>query len=146
MRPSHTGFDEPLDPLWREEATVVGDFAFGVTDDDFPAWRPHEKADFQFKLPIMIEGHLRATVWVPRSERDRVGLIVADVPRRGVRNSYRVEDGHLGVGFEPCAEKEWTAWTAGLALADRRHIVLMVRVDDARRPERVPLGPWEVEH
>jgi hypothetical protein len=82
-------------------------------------------------------------VWIPLADRDRIGLILADVPRRGAGNSYRVEDGHLGVRFEPCADQKWTAWTAGLALADRREIVLMVRVEGAQQPERVPLGPWE---
>jgi hypothetical protein len=81
-------------------------------------------------------------VWVPPQERDRVALILANVPRRGPGNSYRIEDGHQGVRFEPCVDKKWTAWTAGLALADRKEIVLKVDIDGARDPTRVTLGPW----
>jgi hypothetical protein len=160
-RPAHTESDEPSnvpvwgcgrsipklperpDPEWLAQATLVGDFGFGVNAHDFQVWRPHENADFQFKLPIFTEGHSGGTVWIPRSQQTRVGLILADVPRRGPGNSYRVEDGHLGARFEPCAHKEWTAWTGALALADRREIVLMVKVDGAVEPERVVLGPWE---
>jgi hypothetical protein len=159
-RPAHAQRDEPsnvviwgcahaipelnerLDPRWRQEATVVGDFGFGLTAGDFSGFRRHQRADIEVKLPVIIEGHSGATVWIPRGERDRVGLILADVPRRGPGNSYRVEDGHPAVRFEPCADKEWSAWTAGLALADRREIVLMVKLDDAGPSVRLPLGPW----
>lgn len=134
--------DEHLDPRWREEATVVGDFGFGLTAGDFSGFRRHKRADIEVKLPVTIEGHSGATVWIPRWERDRVALVLTDVPRRGPGNSYRIEDGHKGVRFEPCVEKEWSAWTAGLALADRGKTVLMVKVDGARRPARVRLGPW----
>jgi hypothetical protein len=134
--------DEDLNPRWRKESTVVGDFGFGLTAGDFSGFRRHKRADIEVKLPVIIEGQSSVTVWIPRWERDLVALILADVPRRGPGNSYRIEDGHLGIRFEPCADKEWSAWTAGLALADRRESVLMVKVDDARRPVRVPLGPW----
>jgi hypothetical protein len=133
---------ETLDPRWRQESSLVGDFGFNVTEGDFQAFRPHERADLQFKLPVTIEGHSGATVWIPHHERDRVALILADVPRRGPGNSYRIEDGHQAVRFEPCVDKSWSAWTAGLALADRREIVLNVKVDGARRPTPVTLGPW----
>jgi hypothetical protein len=133
--------DEHLDARWREEATVVGDFGFGLTAGDFSGFRRHKRADIEVKLPVIIEGHAGATVWIPRWERSRVALIMADVPRRGPGNSYRIEDGHRGVRFEPCADKEWSAWTAGLALADRRVTVLLVEVDGAQRPARVRLGP-----
>jgi hypothetical protein len=133
---------DALDPRWREEATVVGDFGFGATEGDFSAFRPHERADLQVKLPVIIEGHSGATVWIPLAQRDRVALILADVPRRGPGNSYRIEDGHQAVRFEPCVDKKWSAWTAGLALADREEIVLNVKVDGASRPARVTLGPW----
>ena len=135
--------DEHLDPRWREEATVVGDFGFNLTAGDFSGFRRHKRADIEVKLPVTIEGHSGATVWVPRHEQDRVALILANVPRRGPANSYRVEDGHQGIRFEPCANKEWSAWTAGLALADRKEIVLKVKVDGARHPVRVTLGPWK---
>jgi hypothetical protein len=133
---------DALDPRWREEATVVGDFGFGVTEGDFSAFRPHERADLQVKLPVIIEGHSGATVWIPLDQRDRVALILADVPRRGPGNSYRIEDGHHGVRFDPCVDKKWSAWTAGLALADRREIVLNVQLDGVRGPTPVTLGPW----
>jgi hypothetical protein len=133
---------EALDPRWREESTVVGDFGFNVTDGDFQAFRPHERADLQFKLPVTIEGDSGATVWIPLQERERIALILADVPRRGPGNSYRIEDGHQAVRFEPCVDKEWSAWTAGLALADRREIVLNVQLDGVRGPTPVTLGPW----
>jgi hypothetical protein len=136
--------DEHFNPRWREEATVVGDLGFGLTAGDFSGFRRHERADIEVKLPVTIEGHSAVTVRVPDGERNRVALILADVPRRGPGNSYRIEDGYGAVRFEPCAEAEWSAWTAGLALADRREIVLMVEVDGARRPARVPLGPWQV--
>ena len=135
---------ERLNPRWREDATVVGSFGFELTAGDFPGFRRHARADIEAKLPVIIEGHSDATVWVPRRERDRVALLLADVPRRGPANSYRIEDGHLAVRFEPCADKEWSAWTAGLALADRREIVLMVQIPGAGRQTRVALGPWEV--
>jgi hypothetical protein len=134
---------EQLDPAWREESTVVGDFGFNMTAADFSGVRRHRRADIEVKLPVTIEGQSGATVWVPRHDRHRVALILADVPRRGPGNSYRIEDGHQGVRFEPCADREWSAWTAGLALADRRKILLKVEVDGARRPTLVPLGPWE---
>jgi hypothetical protein len=134
--------EEHLDPRWREEAPVVGDFGFNLTTGDFSGFRRHKRADIEVKLPITIEGHSGATVWVPRHEQDRVALILANVPRRGQGNSYRIEDGHQGIRFEPCANKEWSAWTAGLALADRKEIVLKVKVDGARHPARVTLGPW----
>jgi hypothetical protein len=121
----------------------VGDFGFNVTEEDFSAFRPHERADLQFKLPVTIEGHSGATVWIPEHARARVALILADVPRRGPGNSYRIEDGHPAVRFEPCPDKSWSSWTAGLALADRREIVLNVEVDGAR-PTSVTLGPWTV--
>jgi hypothetical protein len=120
---------------------MVGDFGFYVTQEDFSAFRPHERADLQFKLPVIIEGHFAATVWIPRPERDRAALVLADVPRRGPGNSYRIEDGHHTVRFEPCLDKDWSSWTAGLALADRREIRLNVQVDGARRPTTVTLGP-----
>jgi hypothetical protein len=132
-----------LAPDWRQESTFVGDLGFDLSPGDFSGFRRHERADIEVKLPVTIEGHAGATVWVPRHERDRVGLILADVPRRGPGNSYRIKDGHQAVRFEPCVNQEWSAWTAGLALADRRLIVLMVRVDGAPRPTRVSLGPWE---
>ena len=135
--------EEQLDPAWREESTVVGDFGFNVTAADFSGFRRHRRADIEVKLPVTIEGHSGATVWVPRHDRLRVALILADVPRRGPANSYRIEDGHQGVRFEPCADRQWSAWTAGLALADRRKILLKVDVDGARRPTLVPLGPWK---
>jgi hypothetical protein len=120
----------------------VGNFGFDVTNFRNSAWRPHKGADLQFKLPVTIEGHSGATVWIPRRQRGRVALILSDVPRRGPGNSYRVEDGHQRVRFEPCADKNWSAWVAGLALADRRESVLKVKVDGAPRPTRVTLGPW----
>jgi hypothetical protein len=136
---------DKLDPRWREDSIVVGDLGFEVDNFTHSAWRPHEEADLQFKLPVVIEGHSGTTVWVPDHERDRVALILSDVPRRGPGNTYRVEDGHQGVRFEPCADKEWSAWVAGLALADRRESVLNVKVDGAPRPTRVSLGPWVCE-
>jgi hypothetical protein len=160
-RPARTGSDVPsgvaiwgceraidskvdeLDPHWRQESTVVGDLGFDLTPGDFSGFRRHERADIEVKLPVTIEGHAGATVWVPRHERDRVALILADVPRRGPGNSYRIEDGHQGVRFQPCRNRTWSGWTAGLALADRREIVLNVKVDGAPRPTRVSLGPWE---
>lgn len=75
-------------------------------------------------------------LWIPPDERDRAGLVMADVTRRGPANSHRLEDGHPGVRFEPCADREWNAWTAGLALADRRKITLMVQEDAAARRRR----------
>ena len=128
-----------LDPGWREGLPGVGDFRF---DPEDPAWRRHEDADYGLKLPVIIEGHSGATVWIPRHERDRVALILSVVPRSGPGNSYRVEDGLQRVRFEPCAGKNWSAWTAGLALADPRAVVLNVSVDGAPEPERVALGPW----
>jgi hypothetical protein len=133
---------EELDPRWREDATLVGDFGFNVTADDFSAWRPHPHADLQVKLPVTVEGHSPTMVWVPRQEWDRVSLILSDVPRRGPGKSYRVEDGHRAVRFEPCADREWSGWVAGLALTDPREIVLMVEVADSPQPMRVTLGPW----
>jgi hypothetical protein len=133
---------ETLDPRWRQESTIVGDFGFNVTEGDFRAFRPHERADLQFKLPVTIEGHSGATVWIPLHERQRVALILADVPRRGPGNSYRIQDGHVAVRFEPCVDKSWSSWTAGLALADLREIVLNVKEDGAQRPTPVTLGPW----
>lgn len=132
-----------VEPGWRDKSIVVGDFGFYSMKDTFSGFRPHERADIQVKLPILIEGRSAATVWIPARERDRVGLLLADVPTRGPGNSRRIEDGHHAVRFEPCAKKEWTAWTSGLTLADRRKIVVLVKVDDLPRPERVPLGPWE---
>ena len=134
--------DRP-DRAFLASATLVGDLGFGATADDLSVWRPHEDADFQFKLPIFIEGDAGATVRISRSQQGRVGLILADVPRRGPGNSYRVEDAYLGVRFEPCSDQAWTAWTGGLALADRHEIVLMVKVDGTEQPNRVVLGPWE---
>jgi hypothetical protein len=138
--------DDTLDPRWREEATVVGDFGFDLTAGDFSGFRRNKRADIEVKLPVTIEGHSGVTVWVPRRERDRVALLLADVPRRGPGNSYRIEDGHLGIRFEPCADKRWSAWTAGLALADTRRIVLEVMADGEPRRTRVTLGPWVVPH
>jgi hypothetical protein len=133
---------EKLDPRWREDSVVVGGLGFEVGNFTHSAWRPREEADLQFKLPVIIEGHSGATVWVPDHVRDRVAIILSDVPRRGPGNTYRVEDGYQGVRFEPCADKEWSAWVAGLALADRRESILNVKLDGAPRPRRVILGPW----
>ena len=136
---------ETLDPGWRAESTVVGDLGFGLKGArDFSAFRPHKRADLQVKLPVTIEGHTGATVWIPSSERKRLALILADVPRLGPGNSYRIEDGHQAVRFVPCLDKSWSAWTAGLALADRREIVLNVMVDGAASPTQVTLGPWRL--
>jgi hypothetical protein len=134
-----------LNPRWREESTLVGDFGFNVTADDFVAWRPHRHADLQFKLPVTIEGHSPTTVWIPPQEWDRVSLILSDVPRRGPGNSYRVEDGHRAIRFQPCSDTEWTGWVAGLALTDPREIVLMVEVAGSPQPTRVTLGPWAID-
>lgn len=136
--------DDEVEAGWRKKSTVVGDFGFYGTAGDLSGFRPHRRAALQVKLPVMIEGHSGATVSIPRSERNRVALILADVPRRGPGNSYRIRDGYGSVRFEPCESKEWTAWTAGLALAEGRATVFVVEVDDAPRPERVSLGPWEV--
>jgi hypothetical protein len=132
-----------LDPRWRETSTVVGNFGFyGIVNFMDYAWRPRKDADLQFKLPVIIEGHAEATVWVPAHLRDRVAIILSDVPRRGPGNTYRVDDGHQRVRFEPCADQPWSAWVAGLALADRRESALEVRVENAPRPTEVTLGPW----
>jgi hypothetical protein len=131
-----------LDPGWREEAIVVGDFGFNVGADDFSAWRPNRHADLQFKLPVTIEGPSPTTVWIPRQEWDRVSLILSDVPRRGPGNSYRVEDGYRAIRFEPCTDREWSGWVAGLALADPGELVLLVDAADVPRPMQVTLGPW----
>ena len=131
----------PLNPAWRAEATVVGDFGF---PDDFSGMRRHEDADVEVKLPVVIEGDTAVTVRVPPHERERVALILSDVPRLGPGNSYRIEDGYHAVRFEPCINKGWTWWTAGLALADRRETLLDVMSGREQRPTRVTLGPWEV--
>lgn len=120
----------------------MGNLGINLAAGDFSGLRRHKRADIEVKLPITIEGHSGATVWVPPHERDRVALIVANVPRHGPGNSYRIEDGHQRVRFEPCVDRKWIAWTAGLALADRKEIVLIVDVDGARAPTRVRLGPW----
>ena len=133
------------DPRWREEAIVVGDFGFFGMADDFYGHRRHRRSDIQVKLPITIEGHTDALVWIPPDERHRAALILADVPRRGPGDSHRLEDGHSGIRFEPCLDREWTAWTAGLALADRRAISVRVKEETAARATTVTLGPWEVE-
>jgi hypothetical protein len=93
----------------------------------------------------IIEGHSGVVLWVPLDERDDAALILADVPRRGPGKSHRVEDGHPGVRFDPCKDRQWTAWTAGLALADHRKITLMVKADTASQATPVMLGPWEVD-
>jgi hypothetical protein len=59
---------DALDPRWREEATVVG-VRLRWTEGDFSAFRPHERADLQVKLPVIIEGHSGATVWIPLAQR-----------------------------------------------------------------------------
>lgn len=76
---------------------------------------------------------------------ERAGLILADVPRRGPADTYRLEDGHSAIRFEPCLDRKWTAWTAVLALPDRQEITLMVKEDSAAHATRVTLGPWEVD-
>lgn len=139
-----TGLDKYPPPRWREEAIIVDDFGLYGMAGDFYGHRPHRHSDIQVKLPITIEGHSGVVAWLPSDEQDRGGLILADVPRRGPGNSYRVEDGHPGVRFEPCRDREWTSWTAGLALADRGEVTLMVKEDTAARATPVTLGPWEV--
>jgi hypothetical protein len=134
-----------LDPSWREEAIVVGDLGFDVTSGS-SGYRRHEDAAIEVKLPILIEGHVAVTVSVPDDERGRVALILSNVPRRGPGNSYRIEDGHQAVRFEPCADRSWSAWTAGLALADPRSVVVNVDAADATESASVKLGPWEVSH
>jgi hypothetical protein len=133
-----------LNSGWRAEATVVGDLGFLVTGDDLSGLRRHENADIEVKLPVVIEGDTAVTVWVPPHGRQRVALILGDVPRLGPGDSYRIEEGHHAVRFEPCINEEWTAWTAGLALADRGETLLDVKSDRAQRPTGVTLGPWEV--
>ena len=140
-----TGLDKHPDPQWRDEAIVVGDFGFFGMAGDFSGHRAHRRSDIQVKLPIIIEGRSSVVLWLPRDERDRAGLILSDVPRHGPGNSYRVEDGHPGIRFEPCPDREWSAWTAGLALADRGEVTLMVQEDAASRATPVMLGPWEVQ-
>jgi hypothetical protein len=134
-----------LDPGWREETTLVGDFGFNVTAADFAAWRPHRYADLQFKLPVTIEGHSPTTVWIPTQEWHRVSLILSDVPRQGPGNSYRVEDGYRAVRFQPCADRHWSGWVAGLALTDPREVVLIVEVAGSPQPTPVTLGPWAID-
>jgi hypothetical protein len=139
------GLNERPPPRWREEATVVGDLGvFGMAPGDYIGHRRHRRSDIEVKLPIIVEGQSSYVAWVPRHDRDRVSLILADVPRRGPGNSYRVEDGHPGVQFEPCPGKAWTAWTAGLALADPAQITLMVKEGTSSRATPMMLGPWEV--
>ena len=140
-----TGLDKHPDPQWREEAVVVGDLGFFGMADDFFGHRAHRRSDIQVKLPIILEGRSSVVLSLPRDEQARAGLILADVPRRGPGNSYRVEDGHHGVRFEPCPDREWTAWTAGLALADRGEVTLMVKEGAASRATPVTLGPWDVQ-
>src|ERR671916_292157 len=46
--------DEHLEPRWREEATVVGNFGFGLAAGDFSGFRRHKRADIEIKLPVTI--------------------------------------------------------------------------------------------
>ena len=140
-----TGLGKHPPSRWREEAIVVGDFGFFGMAGDFFGHRPHRRSDIQVKLPITIAGHSAVVLWLAPDEQDRGGLILTDVPRRGPGNSYRVEDGHSGVRFEPCSDREWSTWTAGLALADRAEITLLVKEDTAAWATPVVLGPWEVD-
>jgi hypothetical protein len=135
---------EDAPPGWRDEAIVVGDFGLYGMADDFHGHRLHARADIEVKLPIAIEGDSPVVLWIPPGERDRARLMLSDVARRGPGNSFRLEDGHRGIRFEPCAGREWNAWTAGLALADRGEITVMVEEEGAARATPVTLGPWEV--
>lgn len=132
-------------PGWRDESIVVGDFGFYGMAGDFHAHRPHERSDLQVKLPVASEGRSAVVLWIPDEERERAGLILSDVPRRGPGNSYLVDDGHTAVRFEPCRDATWTAWVAGLALADRGPVTLMVREDGASAATPVELGPWKAD-
>jgi hypothetical protein len=132
-------------PGWRGQAIVVGNFGFYGMAGDFYGHRPHEGADIQVKLPIVIEGHSDFVLWLPQDERNRASFILPDVPRRGSGNSYRVEDGHRAIRFEPCSDREWNAWTTGLALADRGETTLLVKEAAASQVTPVILGPWDVQ-
>jgi hypothetical protein len=131
---------DTLDPRWRDQTVGVGDFLLDRTATLEAAWRRHPRADLELKLPVTIEGHSGATVWITPHERERVGLLLGDVPRRGPGNSYQIKDGYEAVRFEPCIDRKWTSWTAGLALADRRQVVVVVQVEGAPHPESVTIG------
>lgn len=131
------------DPRWRERSTVVRDLGFYGPGRDFrkSAHRFDIKgADLVTKLPVIIEGTSAATVWVPRDELDQVALHFGDGVAPSADDSYRVEDGHPKIRFEPCVDKKRTGWPGGLILFDRREIVLRVQMDGASRPATVTLG------
>lgn len=130
------------DPRWRENSTVVGNLGFYGTGRDFrdSAQRSGKEGDLVTKLPVIIEGLSGATVWVPRTEQDRVALLFGHTPTRGEDDEYRIEDGYAKVRFEPCADKRRTGWPGGFVLKDRENIVVKVRLDGANRVTIVTLG------
>jgi hypothetical protein len=130
------------DPRWRENSTVVGNLGFYGPGRDFrdSAQRSGKEGDLVTKLPVIIEGLSGATVWVPRTERNRVALLFGHTPTQGEGDGYLIEDGYAKVRFEPCADKRRTGWPGGFVLKDQEEIVVKVRLDGANRVTIVTLG------
>jgi hypothetical protein len=129
------------DPRWRERSTAVDNLGFYGPGRDFSSLvRSDKSRDFVTKLPVIIQGRVGATVWVPREEQGRVALLFGNVRPGGPGNTYRVEDGATKVRFEPCEDKKRTGWAGGFVLQDRDEIALKVRMNGASRPVTVTLG------
>ena len=126
------------DRRWRERSTVVGNVGFYGPGRDFrTAQRTAKGGDLMTKMPVIIQGDLGATVWVPRGERDRVALLFGKSPGP---DPNEIRDGNTKVRFEPCTDRERTGFVGGLALRDRQPVALRVRLQGTHRIHTVTLG------
>lgn len=129
------------DRRWRERSTIVGHLGFYGPGRDFRAAYRHDKGgDLVTKMPVIIEGSSGATVWVPREERDRVGMLFGKIP---ASEPYAIDDGFVEVRFEPCTDRKRTGFVGGLVLRDRQPVALKVRMDGARQTQTVTLGTFD---
>lgn len=118
-------------PDWRRLSYVAGPFGLARSAADLG--KRQKDGLFHTKDPVIVKRGRRAELWVPRAERHRVAITVADPDPRAGPSSRVV--------FVPCDSKPRTVWPAGLVLRDRAPITMQVRVGDSVRTLRIrPIG------
>ena len=123
-------------PDWRRHSAVAGPLGLGGNGRDFTHADEISPGTLETKIPLLVAGHQKAVLLVPRRERRRVALLYGREAIAG--NIRRIESGFDRVVFIPCQDKPRTVWPGGLLLASRKRITL--RVEAGGRTHTLRLG------
>jgi hypothetical protein len=95
---------------------------------------PRPDGSFGAKIPAILEGHRAATFRVPARNQDRVRLRYGNL-----QMASGLEEGLTEVVFEPCEDRQRTAWPGGLVVTGPRPVILSVKIEgwDSGRPLRI---------